>query len=175
MRGWMAMLAIMLVMGLAQSAAAQAQAPAQQAESSWWSDLFGSKPKAEVKPKVEAPTEPALKTPAERHAEVDRLMRAFLRRQAVCDQLSTVGLATDNPGLIEEAKRLEEIAWQLYAERSSRVLGVTDPEEPNRDEEGADGPVTLPTPRRLPSGPRVRDGRIAPESRAATGSRGGER
>lgn len=105
-----------LCLGLAASAAWSAPPPEQ---ARWYDGLLGSKSKTEPK---KLPGPPA-KTPADRAAEQDRLMKAYLRRLAVCDRLRDVAIDTNNQKLAEEADRLEALAWSLYEKQASRVLG----------------------------------------------------
>ena len=89
-------------------------------QGSWWSNLFGSRPKSE--PKKPAPAErPAAATPADRAFQRERLSNIYLRRQAVCDRLRDIALQTNNTALQEEANRLDELAWKLFTERTNRL------------------------------------------------------
>ncbi len=90
--------------------------------------MSSSKPKPDdprADPKAKAPAnEPKPASRDERSKEQDRLMKAYLRRHQVCDRLSEIALETSNLALGEEARRLEKLAWQIYQEQSSRLLGV---------------------------------------------------
>jgi len=129
-------------------------------QTSWWSGLFGGK-KAEPKPAAD----PA-KTVADKAAEQDRLMRAFLRRSAVCDRLRDIARDPDrpNPALEEQADRLEQLAWKLYTERSGKVLGVAAVGKTAADLEATDATVDTAEALRgaAPGGP-------APRARATPG------
>ena len=81
-------------------------------------------PKAAPKAAPDKAAEPKAASRDERSKEQERLMKAYLRRQQVCDKLSEVALETNNLALGEEARRLEKLAWQIYQEQSSRLLGV---------------------------------------------------
>jgi hypothetical protein len=95
-------------------------------EGSWWSSLFTSKPKPDPKK-----AERATAANANRSREQERLRNAYLRRQAVCDRLLDIAEQTNNTTLKEEAERLDELAWKLYQEQSTRLAnGASDPPEP---------------------------------------------
>lgn len=160
-------------------AAAGAQTPGTMAEPAngprWWNRLFGSPPPPPAPKQAAGPG-----TMADRAAEQDKLMKAYLRRLDVCDRIRDVAHEANNPRLFEEASRLEEMAWKLYQSRSSRLLGVSiatadeEPLEPARPE-----PTTLevlkaaspggPLPPRLRSG-----GHLAPASADRKGGSGGD-
>jgi hypothetical protein len=86
-------------------------------EGSWWSNLFSSKPK----PEVRKPEHSSSTSGPDRSLEQERLRNAYLRRQAVCDRLLDIAEQTNNVALKEEAERLDEMAWNLYQEQSSRL------------------------------------------------------
>jgi hypothetical protein len=121
-----------LGLALAWSPPARAQAPGSSfapAQSSWWSGLWGGKAKEEAKPAAQpAPTV------SDRIAQQDRLMKAFLRRQAVCDELRRVALDTTNDALYDEANRLEDLAFKAYQRRLNKLVGVSGPELELEDE-----------------------------------------
>lgn len=117
----------------AQSAGKYKAKPTEQT-SSWWKSWFGSKsdePKVTDRPPI-APIGP---TVADKDAELDRLMRAYWRRQEVCDRLRDIALQASDDKLYEEAGRLEDLAWRLHQSKSSRLFGTPvatadDPPEP---------------------------------------------
>jgi hypothetical protein len=106
-------------------------------------DVFSSTPKPEVMDSVALPkeppakgeaakgqppkSEPVVQTVADRAREQERLMKVFLRREAVSDKLRDVGVATNNAALVEEAAYLREKAWQIYVKESGRLLGTAVP------------------------------------------------
>ena len=101
-------------------------------------DLFGpSPPKGETtdEPKTspksagKAPAKPKSATRRSQSRELDRLQKVFLRRDAVCTQLSQVGLDTGNERLREEAERLHDLAWKVYMDRVNRVNTEADKRE----------------------------------------------
>lgn len=104
----------------AQAPAAKYAPKANETTSSWWSNWFGGSKEA---PKPAPTTTPTL-TVADRATELDRLMRAYWRRQEICDRLRDIALQTSDNALYEEANRLEEMAWRLHQQRSSKLLGV---------------------------------------------------
>ena len=96
---------------------------------------FGGKQEVDItKPTGPAgPPGPPPLTVGQRAVEQDRLMKAYLRRLEVCDRLRDVAHEKNDNFLIDEASRLEEMAWKLYQTRSSKLLGVasaTGDEEP---------------------------------------------
>jgi hypothetical protein len=98
--------------------------------SGWWKNWVGSK--EESKPPAGPPPGP---TVADKHAELDRLMKAYWRRQEVCDRLRDIALQANDDKLYDEAGRLEELAWRLHQTRSSKLFGMPvatadDPPEP---------------------------------------------
>jgi hypothetical protein len=116
-----------LVLGVAFSVAeAQSRTgkPAPAESSSWWSNLFGNKPKEDPK-KQATPIKPVSASPADRALEQDRLMKAYMRRLEVCDRIREVAHETNNDGLFEEANHLEDLAWKLYQGRSNKLLGIS--------------------------------------------------
>ncbi|MFM7149627.1 MAG: hypothetical protein ACKO23_07270 [Gemmataceae bacterium] len=122
MRLWGKGCLVILTLGLTVSITA-AQPPdrkaAKEEETGWWNGLVGGN-KAKEPAKKSAPP----MTMADRAMEQDRLMRAYLRRQEVCDRLRDIAHQTENNSLLEEANRLEEMAWKIYQGRSSRLLGI---------------------------------------------------
>jgi hypothetical protein len=109
----------------------------------WWNDLFGpSKPKPLDDAKKDPKAQPGPKPPsrAEREQELLRLEAALLRREAVCNRLSDLGMET-------EANRLYELACALH-NRQVRALGMAGYVSPE-DEEPA-GAYELPQPAREP-------------------------
>ena len=95
----------------------------------------------------------------QRAAELDRLQRAYQRREAVCDRLKEIALATNDAALELEANRLLDLAMKLYEERSNRLLGVASMKM-------EEVPAAAPKPGRTgPLPPRLRSGgSLEPES-----------
>lgn len=163
--GWgIAALALM-----AGAASAEAQPPKSKGmPDNWWGGLFGSKPKEEAKGT-------AAPTPEQREREMERLLKAFQRRESVCLRLTAVAQETNDEGLMAEADRLYDLACSLYS-RQSRSLGLAAaaaaPERPAAEE-----PYELPRPRRDrdgPTPPRMRGGMtsgISEPSRSWEGDR----
>jgi hypothetical protein len=94
--------------------------------SNWWKELFGNKPKDEP---IDTSTTIGVQRPvptstAERARELDRLQKAYLRRQAVCLRLFEIGEETNNNALKKEAQRLDDWAFQVYQDKSSPLLGA---------------------------------------------------
>ncbi|MFO0844696.1 MAG: hypothetical protein U0797_20250 [Gemmataceae bacterium] len=89
--------------------------------SSWWKSWFGSKPE-EAKVLDHPPV--ALQAEADKQAELDRLMRAYWRRQEVCDRLRDIALQANDDKLYEEAGRLEDLAWRLHQSKSGKLFGT---------------------------------------------------
>jgi hypothetical protein len=84
---------------------------------SWFGGRFSAdKPAPPVKRSVGT-------TPADRLAELDRLMNAYWRRTAVCDRLAAIAWETNNPALEQEAQRLTELSFQVYQQQAARLLG----------------------------------------------------
>ncbi len=114
-----------LGLGVAVSLAC-AQSPAKfkaeptESTSSWWQNWFGSK-KEQPKPTEAIPVAPTVE---DKHAKLERLMKAYLRRQEVCDRLRDIALQNNDDKLYEEANRLEELAWRLHQTKSSQILGT---------------------------------------------------
>jgi hypothetical protein len=108
-------LGLAVSMSLAQSAGKYRPAPTVET-SAWWKNLF----KSSEAPKVST-TPPAGPTVADRNAELDRLMKAYWRRQEVCDRLREIALQNNNDALYDEAGRLEDLAWRLYQSRSKQL------------------------------------------------------
>ncbi len=111
-------LAAALLLGLSASVATAQEmttpegvAAAAAAKGSWWS--FGGKKKADDK-KV-APAPPPGPSPTERAAlDQIREMKAFLRRQEVCNRLQEIALENNDPELERQAQLLDELNWQVY-------------------------------------------------------------
>jgi len=181
MRLWGKGCLVILIMGLTVSIAA-AQPPdrkaAKEEETGWWNGLVGGN-KAKEQTKKPAPS----MTMADRAMEQDRLMRAYLRRQEVCDRLRDIAHQTENNSLLEEANRLEEMAWKIYQGRSSRLLGIpatamADP-EPTAAEGDTDEDTMDILKKAAKSGgnmpARIRSGgKIEPERGGKTSAREGE-
>jgi hypothetical protein len=116
-------LAAALLLGLSASAATAQEmttpegvAAAAAAKGSWWS--FGSKKKADDK--KAAPLPPPGPSPAERAAlEQIRQMKAFLRRQEVCNRLQEIALENNDPELERQAQLLDELNWQVYKKHTA--------------------------------------------------------
>ena len=152
------------------AAVASAQAPASKAskaskeEPSWWDGLFGGKPKAEPK----KPTGDGTKSVADKNSEHDKVWRAYFRRLAVCNRLREVALETNNESLEDEANRLEAMAWRLYSEQSSKLLGVAAVGMDAEPEAGADRPGAS-------AAGKAQGGALPPRLRSggAMGARGG--
>jgi hypothetical protein len=108
-----------LALGLAVGAAG-AQAPGGGWVPSW---LGGGKPAP--RPEDKAPSlKDSARTVPDQSAELAALRNAYLRRQAVCIRLQEIAESADDTALGEEARRLEGLAWQLYQERSGKLLGA---------------------------------------------------
>jgi hypothetical protein len=106
-------------------------------------EMFSSTPKPEVMDSVALPKEqpakgesakgeptkgePVVQSVADRAREQERLMKVFLRREAVSDKLRDIGVATNDAALVEEAAYLREKAWQIYVKQSGRLLGTAVP------------------------------------------------
>jgi hypothetical protein len=141
----------------------------------WWSGLFGGKPKEEAK-KPATPAVPTMTTEA-KIAEHERLVKAYQRREAVCDRLREIALETNDAALEEEAKRLLEMAMELYRQRSSKLLGVAslkmEDEKPEPEKPARYSAASL---RNGPLPPRLRNSSLEPESyHRSAGVREGER
>src|SRR5262245_44162955 len=70
-------------------------------EGGWISGLLGLKPKPKPKPpekKQDVPVTPAV-TAADRAAELQRLQKAYWRRQDVCDRLRDIAQSSNNAAL----------------------------------------------------------------------------
>jgi hypothetical protein len=80
--------------------------------------------------------EPPAQTVTGKAREQERLMKVYLRREAVSDKIRDIGVATNNPALVEEAAYLREKAWQIYVTHSGRLLGTAVPLEPDNLEPG---------------------------------------
>lgn len=102
--------------------------------SSWWRSWFGESKDA-PKPTDVPPVGP---TVTDKYAGLDRAMKAYLRRQEVCDRLRDIALQSNDEKLYEEASRLEEMAWRLHQTKSSRLLGT--PAQVVTDDPPADEP-----------------------------------
>jgi hypothetical protein len=141
--GWGGIAALTLLAG---AATADAQPPRDKAmPDGWWAALWGeSKPKDD--PKSAAPKGPTME---EKAREMDRLLKAFQRREAVCEKLTAIAQDTGDDRLFAEASRLYEDACKLY-QRQSNVLGIATVGHTNRDAE-ADEPYELPRPAREPN------------------------
>ena len=96
------------------------------AKGSWWS--FGAKKKADDK--TAAPAPPPGPSPAERAAlEQIRQMKAFLRRQEVCNRLQEIALENNDPELERQAQLLDELNWQVYKKHTAGLpLGPAEDE-----------------------------------------------
>jgi hypothetical protein len=106
-----------------------------------WDGWFSSTPKVDEEQPVtplmdvslvkgDAPAakgDPPVQTVSDRAREQERLMKVYLRREAVSDKLRDIGLATSNSALVEEAAYLREKAWQIYVKQSGRLLGTVVP------------------------------------------------
>ncbi len=71
--------------------------------------------------------EPPAQTVTGKAREQERLMKVYLRREAVADKIRDIGVATNNPALIEEAAYLREKAWQIYSTQCGRLMGTAVP------------------------------------------------
>jgi hypothetical protein len=161
-----------LWLGLAVAAAAADPPAAKDRKESpgWWSGLFGGKPKDEPKPAA-AP----VKTVADKAAEEAMLRRAYLRRLAVCDRLRDVARDIDNAALYDEADRLQEIAWKLYTDQSSKLFGVASVGVTPDDPEAVEAPKSAGAALRQaspggPLPPRLRSG-MSPSTTPREGER----
>jgi hypothetical protein len=128
-------IAALVGLGLAMSVApAQAQSykPEPVMPGKPWDGLFGGgTPKPEVMEPV-GPVQPlkeekSVGTVTGRAREQERLMKVYLRREAVADRIRDVGVATNNAALVEDAAYLREKAWQIYVKNSGRLLGTLVP------------------------------------------------
>lgn len=140
-----ARLAALVGMGLAISVApAQAQSyyrPAPAFQGKVWDGMFSNSPKPDDPEPIHAakpdlpgkavPPGPTAETPAKtvtsKAREQERLMKVYLRREAVSDKIRDIGVATNNPALVEEAAYLREKAWQIYVAQSGQLLGTAVP------------------------------------------------
>ena len=109
---------------------------------------------------------------AERSLEQERLRNAYLRRQAVCDRLLDVAEQTNNTALKEEAERLDDLAWKLYQEQSTRLLSSSTGVDPDRPVPAGVLPGSSTKPR-VPG--RFRGGESALGGDGESASREGER
>jgi hypothetical protein len=118
--GWGAIAALTLLAG---AAVAAAQPPASKAmPGGWWNDLFGpAKPKEPTKDEAKAPKPPS---PEQRQVEYDRLLKALQRRQEVCTRLREIGIETQNAALLQEAERLDDLAFRIFKQQSDPLLGI---------------------------------------------------
>jgi hypothetical protein len=132
-------IAALLGLGLA-VAVAPAQSPTYRPvpamQGSLWDDLWGtSKPKPIVtpdgKPEVKPDTtalqpapDKAARDNAARTREHERLINALDRRLDVCLRLKEIAIETNNAALEAEAQRLEDLAFKLYINQGSRVMGM---------------------------------------------------
>jgi len=163
-----------LGLGLAvSSASAQAKYSPRPADLSRFGGWFGSPSSQPIVTKeAPAPGEKPPMTVTQRAVEQDKLMRAYLRRLEVCDRLRDVGQESNDTSLIDEASRLEEMAWKLYQTRSSKLLGVASAsaDEDPADPKGASASTAEVLMKSSPASsipPRLRQGgRIDPPSRA---------
>jgi hypothetical protein len=83
-------------------------------------------------------------------------MNAYLRRLSVCDRLREIAQETGNEALRAEAERLEEMAWNVYEQKTNRSLGMSgqallDDEPPSRSTPQANTPGGSPSPRPTPA------------------------
>lgn len=116
-RLWRGGLAV-LVLGLAVGAAR-----AQQPGGSWLPSWMGGKPAPRPEDKAPSLHDRDRRVP-DRKAELEVLMNALLRRMAVCQRLEEIGVGTGDERLVDEARRLGDLAEQLYKERSEKLLGA---------------------------------------------------
>lgn len=150
---------------LAGAATAEAQPPSSKgASDGWWASLFGSKPKDD--PKAAAPKPPS---PEEQVRELERLQKAFDRRDAVCRRLLEIAAARDDAALRDEADRLQQAAFALYTRQTQGLKLQAPPERPRPAQD--EGAVTLPQPTRemmqpLPARNRPMDADVTLPSRS---------
>jgi hypothetical protein len=148
------------VLGLA---AAVAVAPAQGTkyrpgqDNGLLKDLFGSsapKPDEKTDSKKDDKASPGTKTTTrqEQARQHDRLMKTYLRRQAVCDRLEEIARETGNEKLREEAERLHDMAWKLYQEGAGKLQTVTAEREAQAEKKAAPRPARGPATSRLRPG-----------------------
>jgi hypothetical protein len=116
-------LAAALLLGLSASVACAQEkdtpeaVAASAAKGSWWS-FGGAKKKADDKKAAPAP--PPGPSPTERAAlEQIREMKAFLRRQEVCNRLQEIALENNDPELERQAQLLDELNWQVYKKHTA--------------------------------------------------------
>jgi hypothetical protein len=99
-------------------------------------ELFSpAKPKADAKAKPDskaggkaAEGSPAAPKPAPRQdlaRDLERLQKAWDRRDAVLLRLEEIALQTHDEGLSAEAGRLRELAWKLYQDQSARLQAAS--------------------------------------------------
>lgn len=87
------------------------------AKGSWW-NFGGAKKKADDKKPAPSPPPGALR--AERAAlEQIRQMKAFLRRQEVCNRLQEIALENNDPEMERQAQLLDELNWQVYKKHTA--------------------------------------------------------
>jgi hypothetical protein len=99
----------------------------------WWKGLLDPKPNLEAKagPKVPGAVEAGPnRSPVNRAHELDRLMKAYLRRLEVCDRLRDVAQQGNNADLLAEAEQLEAMAWSVYQQQARRLGSVPGLEGP---------------------------------------------
>ncbi len=78
-----------------------------------------AKPKEEPKPPPRKDTGKAANPLLAR--EQNRLLQAYLDRCEVCIKLEQIAEATGNDALGEEAKQLQDMAWNVYEEQMRRL------------------------------------------------------
>ncbi|MFO0877629.1 MAG: hypothetical protein U0840_09760 [Gemmataceae bacterium] len=155
-------LSIATTMLCAQSPAKKYSPKASETTSSWWKGWFGS-----GKEEAQSATPPPSLTVADRAMELDRLMRAYWRRQEICDRLRDIALQQNDNSLYEEASRLEEMAWRLHQQRSNKLLGLPVANAIADEEEAPPEPSTVDVLKRASKGgqlpPRLQPGKaLAP-------------
>jgi hypothetical protein len=72
------------------------------------------KPAAEGNPVAAEPVRPAV-------VDQEKCMRAFLRRQAVCDRLRDVARQLNDTSLERQADELESRAWEVYQKQTCQL------------------------------------------------------
>jgi hypothetical protein len=116
-----------LVVGLA-ATVALAQEKEGPKPTGLWARWFGKSKAEEKKSAAEAD---APLGPVVRPAVVDqeKCMRAFLRRQAVCDRLRDIARQTNDADLERQAEELEQRAWDVYQKQTCQLPGEAPPFE----------------------------------------------
>lgn len=90
----------------------------------WWKGWFGGKPgAADGKPSAvrgQVQSRPAEAGPGR---EFKRHLDTVMRRIGVCDRLRDLAREANDPTLLQEADRLEELAWKVYERQAGHLFG----------------------------------------------------